>query len=181
MRCPGHHYLYLAIKALATVIGHQPPRDHLSSPGSACNFPVVGTLQTKYQYVQDLIESHDVRPRLLLREGSSVTTCLVAPDPASRHGRTLASPRVPQRQTPPPSTGGLRRRHVPRGARPHLSAWEGSIITTCPMAPYPPPDEKGLWCCHVPHGSKPTSRHGRASTLPCATRHHTSPPSTRGL
>jgi hypothetical protein len=79
--------------------------------------------------------SRGARPHLLLREGSDVTTCHVAPGPppdegglwchhvshgfrpASRHGRALASPCVTRRQILPPSTGGLRRRHVPHGSR----------------------------------------------------------------
>jgi hypothetical protein len=70
---------------------------------------------------------------------------------------------------PPPSTGGLRRRHVPRSARSCLPAQEGSDITMCPMATGLPLGEGGLWCRHVSHGSRPASRHGRAPTSPSTT------------
>jgi hypothetical protein len=79
---------------------------------------------------------HDARPCLSAREGSNVATCSAASDPASRRRRAPASPHVPLHQArlparegsgvatcptaldPPPSTGGLRRHHVPHGARP---------------------------------------------------------------
>jgi hypothetical protein len=53
--------------------------------------------------------------RLPTREGSGVATCPMALDPS-------------------PGTGGLQRRHVPRGARPRLPAREDSGVATCHMA-----------------------------------------------
>jgi hypothetical protein len=39
--------------------------------------------------------SHGSRPRLPTKEGSGVTTCPTALDPASQRGRALALPRIP--------------------------------------------------------------------------------------
>jgi hypothetical protein len=125
--------------------------------------------------------SHGTRPRHPAREGSGITACLLAPDPASRPGRALASPRVSWHQTPPPGTGGLWRHHVSHVNIPHLSTREGSGITMRPMAPSPPPREGGLWCCHVPHGSSPPSQHGRAPVSPHAAWCQVQPPDTGGL
>jgi hypothetical protein len=85
------------------------------------------------------------------------------PDRTSRHGKALASPRVPRHQTPPHVMGGLWRHHVSHGARPCLSAREGSGIATCPTMP------------------DPASRHGRALVSPCVPWRHTPPLDTGGL
>jgi hypothetical protein len=156
-------------KSLICCNRHQPPQDHLLGPGSACNCSAIGTLQTGYPYAQDLSRvprrqtpppgmgglwrhhmSHGTRPRLPAWVGSGVTACPMAPDPATRHGRALASPRVSWHQTPPPDPGGLWRHHVSHGTKPHLPAREGSGVTMCLMATYPTSRHGGLWRRHVP-------------------------------
>jgi hypothetical protein len=53
-------------------------------------------------------------PCLPAREGSGAVMCSMAPDSVSPLGRALAPPHIPRLWTPPPRSGGLRRRHVPR-------------------------------------------------------------------
>jgi hypothetical protein len=75
----------------------------------------------------------------------------------------LKLPHVPWNQTPPPYSGGLRRCHVSHSSGTHLPAWEGSIATTCPMAPYP------------------ISLLRKFLVLPCVPRLQTPPPCSGGL
>jgi hypothetical protein len=125
------------------------------------------------------------RPCLLAREGSGVTMCPMALDPASQHGRALPSPHVPWRQTPP-GTGGLWRHHVSHGAIPHLLARKGSGVAMCLVASDPAsrhrmaptslrvpwhqtrlPIREGSGVAMCPTG--PASRRGRSLASPHAT------------
>jgi hypothetical protein len=123
--------------------------------------------------------SPGTRPRLPTREGSGVTTCLMAPNPISRHGRALASPCVSWQHTPPPGTGGSGVATCPasqHGRAPaslcvpwhqaHLPAREGFGAAMCPMAPTPPPSTGGLWCHHMPRGVRSSllTREGSGAT-----------------
>jgi hypothetical protein len=107
------------------------------------------------------------------REGFGATTCFMASDHASLHGRAPTLSRVPWLWTLPPCSGGLRCCHVPHGSGPWLPTREGSGASTCLVALDPasllrrapalprtpwlwtlPPCSGGLRHHHVPRGFK---------------------------
>jgi hypothetical protein len=114
-------------------------------------------MQTRYHRLQGLSQNKGqvVRPR--------TATWPTAPDPASQHGRASEVPCVPQLQTPPPSSGGLRCCHTIRNSGLHHPPREGSGAATCFAAP------------------DPASQLGRAPVLPHGLQLWTPPPSTEGL
>jgi hypothetical protein len=100
-----------------------------------------------------------------------VTMCPTPPDPTSLLRRAPVPPCVQQLQTPPPSRGGLRGRHVSCSSRPSLPARQASDAAVCivaldptsllsaPALPHvqqlwtPPPYLGGLRHRHVSHNS----------------------------
>jgi hypothetical protein len=99
-------------------------------------------------------------PSLPVLEGSGVATWPATLDPASLHGKAPGPPRgtrphLPARRAPGPPhvpwhpdpaslLEGLRSHSASYGTGPHLRAWEGSEVTTCPathgkwIKKYPP-------------------------------------------
>jgi hypothetical protein len=98
--------------------------------------------------------------RLLAQEGTGAVTCSTALNPATQYGRAPVLPRVPQLQTPPPSSGGLWCFCVSRGSGSCLLMQEGSGAATCPMK------FSGLWAMRINiinlgHAARTACYHGK--------------------